>query len=292
MKDRRMRFNTRFFLGVLLAILVFSAAAIQAQVTVFGHRGARGLMPENSIPAMKTALDHGAVLELDVSFSRDKQAIVSHDPMLNPDHTLDSAGAPVLKKLPFYEMEYASIRKYDSGTKQHPQFPKQRAFKTYIPLLSELIDSVEHYAAEKKYSAPRFLIETKTSIARDDKLQPAPEEFMKLLMRIIDSKGIKNRIMIQSFDPRTLEIVNRDYPELKTVLLTTKGTLQENLSKLTFRPNYYCPSPDLITEETTRECRRLGIEVLGGNVNDRAEIDRIIKLGVKGFITDYPDILR
>lgn len=255
------------------------------------HRGFRGLMAESTIPAMKNAVDLKAdVLEFDITFTKDKQAVVSHDPWLDSLITLDENGNAIAKgkDLAIYQMEYKDIRKYDVGSKQHKDFPRQKNFKAHMPLLKEVLDSVEAYVKLKNYPKPIYNIETKTSKDRDGIYQPAPEEFVKRMMQVIYKAGVQDRVIIQSFDPRTLEIVGRDHPEVPVMLITTKGSLEENMKKLTFLPDYYAPSPNLINKEVVAFCEKNGIKLLCGNTNDKKEIERVLSLGVKRICSDYP----
>jgi glycerophosphoryl diester phosphodiesterase len=248
-------------------------------------------MPENTIPAMINALHQGAdILEMDIAFSSDKQAIVSHDPWMDYLISLDPKGKEIVpgKGLPFYEMTYEEIRKYDVGSKQHKDFPQQRNFKTYIPRLADLIDSVEEHVNLHNLKKPWYSIETKTSKGRDHVAQPAPEEFVKLLMEVIVEKGVEDRVIIQSFDERTLEVVNRDFPEVQTMINVSKGTLEENMARFTFQPDYYAPVPALIDDELVAKCEKLGLRLICGNNNNKKDIDRVLSLGVNAYCTDYP----
>ena len=278
-----------FFIFVNLIVLVDVYA--QQDTIIYAHRGFRGLHPENTIPAMLKSLHHGAdVLEMDIAFSKDKHPIISHDPWMDSLITTDPSGNPIAKGkgLPLYEMTYEEIKKYDVGTKQHKDFSMQVNFPVHIPKLTNLIDEVEAYVAKNNLKKPWYSIETKTSKGRDDKSQPAPEEFVKILMAVILEKGIADRVIIQSFDERTLEIVHRDYPQVKTMLNVNKGTLEENLARLTFKLDYYAPSPKLIDANVVSKLKDLGIKLIGGNINDKAEIDRLFSLGVYEYCTDYP----
>lgn len=275
------------FSGFLASLASFA----QQDTIIYAHRGFRGLMPENTIPAMINALQQGAdILEMDIAFSLDKQAIVSHDPWMDYLITLDPTGKEIApgKELPFYKMTYSEIRKYDAGSKQHKDFPHQRNFKTYIPRLADLIDSVERYVESQGLEKPWYSIETKTSKSRDNIAQPAPEEFVNLLMAVIVSKDIQSRVIIQSFDERTLEIVNRDFPDVQTMINVNKGSLEENLARFTFQPDYYAAAPALIDAALVAQCKKLGLKLICGNNNDKADIDRVLKLGVKAYCTDYP----
>lgn len=278
-------------LFLLATICCFTVSYAQQDTIIYAHRGFRGLMPENTIPAMKNALKKGAdVLEMDIAFSEDRQAIVSHDPWMDSLITLDPQGNSIAKgeALPFLKMKYDLIKKYDVGTQQHRDFKKQVNFKVYIPRLADLIDSVETFANQNNLKKPWYSLETKTAIKRDHKSQPAPEEFVNLLMKVVKSKGIEDRVIIQSFDPRTLEIIHRDFPHIPTMLNVNKGTLEENLSRLTFKLDYYAPIPALIDQELIVKCQKMGIKILCGNCNDKKEIDRILTLGIDAYCTDYP----
>jgi glycerophosphoryl diester phosphodiesterase len=279
--------------SVLSLALYFLAICSYAQVKPewHAHRGFRGLMAESTIPAMKNALDLKAdVLEFDITFTKDKQAVVSHDPKLDYLITLDKDGKEIPKEanLAIYQMTYKEVKTYDIGSKQHKDFSLQKNFKAHMPLLKELLDSVERYVALKGYKKPLYNIETKTSKARDGIYQPAPEEFVKRMMQVINKAKVQDRVIIQSFDPRTLEIVRRDYPKVAVMLITTKGNLEQNMKKLIFLPDYYAPSPDLITKDVVTFCQQKGIKLLCGNTNDKKDIEKILKLGVTRVCSDYP----
>lgn len=277
------------FSFVLALIGTFSICQAQTNPTVFAHRGFRGIMPENTISAMKNALNFTSYLEFDLAFSQDGKLVVSHDPTLDSLITLDKNGKDIHKKnLPLYSLKYSEIKKYDVGSKQHPKFVKQSNFKTYIPLFSELIDSVEVEVKNRRLNSPVYFVETKTKPIWDHIYHPDVEVFVTDLVKVIKEKGVEERVIVQSFDPRTLEVLHKKHPNIKTALLTNSGTLKENLNKLSFQPTYYCPAVKLINKEVVLACEQKGIQLLGGNVNDKAAIARILALGVKGFISDYP----
>src|SRR5690606_13172481 len=135
----------------------------QPSMEVYAHRGFRGLHPENTIQAMKKSLAYGAILELDLAISKDKQVVVSHDAVMNPKITRKADGTPIAKgeKHILYQLDYADIRSYDVGTAPNPDFSGQERYAAYIPLLSELIDSVEAFASIRQLEPPRYFIETK-----------------------------------------------------------------------------------------------------------------------------------
>lgn len=279
------------FLGVNYSVMAQDKLDLQA------HRGGRGLMPENTIPAMKNAIDfHVTTLEMDIAITKDNQPVLSHDPYMSPDFVTKPDGKPVMaaeaKNYKIYTLNYDEVRKFEVGTRYNSKFPRQQKMITYKPLLKDLIDSVEAYAKAKNRPAPFYNIETKTSPQGDGIYHPAPEEFMKVLMPVITGKGIENRVIIQSFDPRTLEIVHRDYPAIQTALLVENADgLQKNLARLTFLPTIYSPYYLLVKEDLVKECHQKGIRIIPWTVNSKSIIDTLIEQGVDGIITDYPDLL-
>lgn len=289
--------NIYIALCAVFTCISYTAAA-QEKLDVQAHRGGRGLMPENTIPAMKNAIDLGVTtLELDIAISKDKQAVLSHDPYMSPDFVTKPDGQPVTsaesKNLKLYTLSYEEIRKFDVGKRYFANFPRQKKMAAYKPLLKDMIDAVEAYAKAENKPAPLYNIETKTSVEGDGIYHPAPEEFVKVLMSVITSKGIEQRVTIQSFDPRTLEIVHRDYPGITTALLTFEkaNDLQHNLGKLTFQPTIYSPYFTFVKKELVEECHKKGLKILPWTVNSASAIDDLIKMGVDGIITDYPDLL-
>lgn len=265
-----------------------------------GHRGSRGLMPENTIPAMHKAIDFGVTtLEMDVVISKDKKVVVSHDPYFNADITTAPEGKILSKsegsQRLLYAMNYDSIKKYDVGIKLHPSFPRQEKIAAYKPLLEELIRSSEAYAKQKNTLALWYNIETKSKPGFDGVHHPAPAEFVDLLVAVIQKEGIADRTVIQSFDMRTLQVVHQKYPSIKNSLLmegSDKRTLNEQLNELGFVPDVYSPHYSLVTSVLIKLCHEKGMKIIPWTVNTRLEIERIRSLGVDGIITDYPDLFK
>lgn len=261
------------------------------------HRGGRSLMPENTIPAMLNAIDLGvSTLEMDSHITRDKQVIIAHDDYINPLFSLTPDGKELpqtdSKKYVLYQMTYAELHRFDTGSKYYTAFPKQHKMEAHIPLLADLVDSVQHYLKVKGKPQVFYNIETKSSDKGDNYLHPEPETFVKLLMDVIEQKKITPWVIIQSFDPRTLEVLHKNYPEVKTSLLVDKNSLQENLKKLSFTPTIYSPHMKLVTRELVKECHGKGIKVIPWTVNTREEILRLKSLGADGIISDYPDYFK
>jgi glycerophosphoryl diester phosphodiesterase len=284
-------------LALLALLTTATAQAPPRPPDIQGHRGCRGLMPENTIPAMRRALALGVTtLEMDAAISQDKQVLLSHDPYMNADFAYRPDGQPLTKAegkaLKLYSLPYAEIRRYDMGSHGNPQFSQQQPLRTYKPLLAEVIDSAEAYARRTHRPAPYYNIETKTTPAGDGVNHPAPEEFVRLLLAVIKAKGVQNRVIIQSFDPRTLNVVHRTQRRLRTALLVdNQDGLDKNLLRLSFRPSIYSPHYKLVTSDLVQACHQQRMQVIPWTVNTPAEAKQLLQQQVDGLITDYPDLL-
>lgn len=291
----------RLSLWMILFLMSCSISKNMKKVPEFdkqGHRGARGLMPENTIPAMIKAIDLDVhTLEMDVVISKDKQVVVSHDPYFNsaistkPDGSFLKSGEE--KSFVLYQMNYEEIRKWDVGKKGHPMFPRQERLAAHKPLLAELVDSVETYVSAQKRSKVWYNIETKSSVNGDGRLNPSPAEFVDLLMQVVYSKKIEARTVVQSFDIRTLQVLHEKYPKTTTAFLleTSKAAdLEGNIKKLGFIPSIYSPEFRSVTPEMIKACRDKGMRIIPWTVNDAGEIKRLKEMGVDGIISDYPDL--
>ncbi|RYY36650.1 MAG: glycerophosphodiester phosphodiesterase [Sphingobacteriaceae bacterium] len=261
------------------------------------HRGGRGLMPENTIPAMKNAIDLGiTTLEMDTHITADWKVILSHDEHINPLFTLSPEGKDISKEqslsLILYKMNYADIKRYDVGSRFYEKYPKQKKLKTYIPLLAETIDSVQTYLKATGKKQVFYNIETKCSTEGDGVNHPEPVVFVKLLLDVIIEKDILPYVVIQSFDKRTLQIIHKQYPDVRTsYLVQNKKTFDENIKDLGYTPFIYSPAYKLVDAELVKQCHNKKVKILPWTVNTSGEIEKLKTLGVDGIITDYPDLL-
>jgi glycerophosphoryl diester phosphodiesterase len=303
------------WLCALWILLALPALAFDLQ----GHRGARGLAPENTLPAFATALSLGvSTLELDTGITRDGVVVIAHDQALNPDITRDKDGkwleqrGPAIFTLTFAELQQYDVGRIKPGSNYAKGFPDQKAVDgVRIPKLADLFALVR----KAGNAQVRFNIETKLSPLTPAEA-PDPESFAKTLVEVIRQEGMTARVTIQSFDWRTLQVVQRIAPEIPTAYLTAQQSFLDNIgatksggSPWTGETQYkdhgsvpkmvkagggriWSPFHGDLTEFKVKEAHGLGLQVLVWTVNTSAQIKKMIELGVDGIITDRPDLVR
>lgn len=263
-----------------------------------GHRGCRGLMPENTIPAMTYAIGLGVTtLEMDISISKDKKVFLSHEPFFNHEITTKPDGSFITEKeersFNMYKMNYDDIIKYDVGMKPHSLFPNQQKIKAVKPLLSDVFKAVKEYMMTVKRPFPLYNIETKTMPATDNIYHPAPAEFVELLMTVIKENQMEEQVIIQSFDFRTLQYLHQHYPNIKTAMLVeanNRNSFRKQIKDIGFTPTIYSPESALVTDVLIKNCHDLNMKIIPWTVNDKKKIEEFKKMGVDGIITDYPNL--
>jgi glycerophosphoryl diester phosphodiesterase len=263
-----------------------------------GHRGCRGLYPENTIPAMLHAIGLGVTtLEMDVVITKDKKVVLSHDPYFNHEISTKPNGDAVTeseeKTLRIYGMNYDEVKSFDVGMKKHPRFPDQVKIPAYKPLLSELIDSVKKDMMIRRRPFPFYNIETKSLPQTDGLNHPEPAEFVELLVAVLKEKQIEDFVIIQSFDIRTLQYLHQHYPTIKTALLIEnidKRGLRKQLEQLGFTPSIYSPAYQLVNEKLIQDCHALSMKIIPWTVNSKELIEKYKMMGVDGLISDYPNL--
>ena len=290
--------NFLFVLSAVAFIFLLSCKS-QAQknsnvIEVQAHRGDRGFYPENTLSAFYSAIDKGAdVIELDLVISKDKKVVVSHDTFMHSAYISWPNGKPVTneeqKKSNLYQMTYDSIRSFDAGFRTNPAFPDQKSVKSYKPLLSEMIDSIENYIVKNNKQRIRYNIEIKSGSGDYGIKQPQPEEFAELVLKVIQEKKIEKLSNVQSFDPNILNAVHKKAPKIVIAFLTGDKGLDQNLAKLNFKPQIYAPHFGLVNTALIDSVRAKNMRIIPWTVNDQKDIDAMIALKVDGIITDYPD---
>jgi glycerophosphoryl diester phosphodiesterase len=306
-------FLGKAFVSFLLSLILISCSSTKNNSTLTiknapldgwdsfdkqGHRGCRGLMPENTVPAMLKALDLGVTtLEMDISISKDKKVFLSHEPFLNHEITTKPDGSFIEEKeergYNMYKLNYSDIIKYDAGMKPHPRFPEQEKLKAIKPLLADVFDAVKADMMTRKRPFPYYNIETKSLPATDNIYHPAPAEFVELLMKVIKEKDMEDHVIIQSFDPRTLQYLHKHYPDMKTALLIeadNRNSFRKQIKDLGFTPAIYSPEFALVTDVLIKNCHDKNIKIIPWSVNDKKKIGELKKMGVDGIITDYPNL--
>lgn len=263
-----------------------------------GHRGCRGLMPENTVPAMLNAIGLGVTtLEMDVVITKDKKVILSHEPWFGQEITTKPDGSFMgpreERKYNIYWMTYEETKTFDVGMKPHPRFPQQQKMKLTKPLLADVIDSINKDMMTRRRPFPYYNIETKSNPEGDGVFHPKPDEFVELLMAVIKEKRIEDHVIIQSFDFRTLKYLHEKFPAIKTAALveaTDKRSIDDISKELGFKPTVYSPAYQLVTGDLLKKCHKQNIKVIPWTVNDKAKIEELKKMGVDGIITDYPNL--
>jgi len=261
------------------------------------HRGGRGLMPENTIIAMLDAMkyDNITTLEMDTHITKDNKVVVTHDDYLSPGFMLTPEGKEIpkedAKKYAIYQMNYDLLKTFDIGTKVNTGFPQQKKIKTFIPLLADLIDAVQNEIKAKGKKQLFYNIETKCDVAGDNVVNPTAEVFVKLLMDVIESKKITPYVVIQSFDKRTIQIINKQYPGVKTsFLVANKKTYEENIVDLGYKPFILSPIYTMVDADLMKKAHADGVKIVPWTANTPEEINRLKSLKVDGIITDYPNL--
>jgi glycerophosphoryl diester phosphodiesterase len=294
-------------------------AAASHALDIQGHRGARGLAPENTLPAFARALAIGVTtLELDCAITRDGAVVVSHDPAINPDIARGPDGMWLQQAGPaIWSLTYEETRRYDVGrinpaSAYARRWPEQRPVDgTRIPRLADLFALVKKSGNE----AVRFNIETKISPLVPDETT-TPDDFVRKLVSAIRAGGMEKRAAIQSFDWRTLQVVQKEAPEMPTVYLTVETGFMDSIQRKEpsspwtagFHVSRYdgsvarmvkaaggavwSPYHAETTREQVKEAQALGLKVVVWTVNEPADMRRLIEWGVDGIISDRPDLLR
>lgn len=281
---------------ILLIIILASAIQVQAQkFLLIGHQGARGIMPENTIPGMIKALDLGVnVLNMGVVISKDEQVVLSHEPYFNNEISTRPDGKAIgfkdEKTYNMFKMNYAEIKKFDVGSKVHKRFPGQMKLKIHKPLLEDVIDSVEAYVKANKLAKPIYNIETSLIRKGDGEFQPDASVFIERIMEIVKAKKLTKRVVIQSIDLRPLQYLHEHYPAIKTSLMVDeKQDFEDGIQALGFTPTYYSPYYVLVGKGLVDRCHAAGVKVIPWTVNSSKDMKYLINLGVDGVITDYPN---
>lgn len=310
----QLSFRHLFCRGLLLPALTalcFHASAFDLQA----HRGGRGLLPENTLPAFENALSLGVdTLELDIGVTADGVVVITHDPHLNPLITRDARGqwlppgkGPLVRSLTFVQLQAYQLGRIQPGSPYATTFSTQQPRDGLrIPTLASLFERVQALGANQV----RFNIETKLTPTQPDETA-SPETMTRALLQVVRDAGMASRVTIQSFDWRTLQLVQQLEPAIPTVYLTIQTPNTDNVRDGAWTAGFkladhgsvprlvkaaggtvWSPNSGAVTEALIKEAQALGLKVVPWTVNTPADLDRMVGWGVDGLITDYPDRLR
>lgn len=263
---------------MLIPMLILSAAA---EILVHGHRGARARMPENTIPAFEYAIGVGVdVLELDLAVTKDDVLVVSHDSFLHAP----TCKGPV-EKAAIRDLTLAEVRRWDCGSVPNPQFPDQKRIPgTRMPTLDEVFSLASRGRFE-------FNVETKISPAHPE-LSASPERFAELLVQAIGKHKLIPRVIVQSFDYRTLVAIRKLNPEIRlSALFTMTGDSYFDVSKRAANAEFVSPIVNDVTAAKVKAAHAEGLIVEPWTANTTSEWDRLIGMEVDAIITDDPGAL-
>jgi len=261
-----------------------------------GHRGARGLMPENTIPGFIKALDLGVTtLEMDLVVTADSVLLVSHEPWFHEAFSTDPEGRPVTNETAqtfnIYKMTAAEVAQFDVGLRQNPAYPEQQTMAVQKPLLKDVILAAETYARSNRLPPPRYNLETKSRPEWIGEFIPDPQTFAQLVEEIINQFQLQDRATVQSFDPATLMALRQINPEIRqSMLVFREDPVQAVVAYLGYTPDIWSPSAALVTPDLVEQVHALGMQIIPWTVNDPVEMNRLLDLGVDGIITDYPNL--
>jgi glycerophosphoryl diester phosphodiesterase len=290
----QMKIILTFVFFLLISDIAMAQGTVNKDLDWQGHRGARGLAPENSIPAFLAALSYPSIttLELDVVISADGKVVVSHEPWLNADICLDAKGKEIPKntKMNLYKMDYSEIKKCDCGSKGNKAFLEQKAVFTYKPLLKEVVKAVDDYCKLSDRKFPRFNIEIKSKPEADALFTPEVSVFVEIVRKEIKKLKLADRSCIQSFDPRALRYLHEKEKNWTLAYLVEKiDDVNLQIKNLGFKPAIYSPHFEKLNQATVILCHEMGMKIIPWTVNDTLQMQKLVQLGVDGIITDYPN---
>ncbi|MFA8299386.1 MAG: glycerophosphodiester phosphodiesterase family protein [Hyphomicrobiales bacterium] len=270
----------------------------QDKKVIIGHRGARGLLPENTIPGFIKGIELGVdAIECDVFISHDDQIIISHGPTISSVFASNPDGSPVTKaqsdSLIIHKMNYDEILKYDVGKRVNPDFPRQKSIPQKIPLLTHMFDSVKRYYKEHPEIQKEvvFILEIRSWHTWDNVYTPPYNQYIDSVMFTVKRYYGPERIILHTYDTRALKYLRRNYPEYTTEYLRRWPDAMRNLDSLRFSPKVYGPLFHQATKPDIDTLHKLGIKVFTWTPDTLDQmIYQLDSLNVDGIGTDYPDI--
>lgn len=264
---------------------------------IIGHRGCRGVYPENTIVAFKEAIKMGVhALEMDIVMSGDNQVVVSHEPFMSQLTCLKPCGSEISseedKGFNLFKMSYNEIKSFDCGLRDNYKFQDQKTVAAYKPLLTETIQVCEQYAVSLKRSV-EYIIEIKSSPKYYGVFYPKPQEYVAAIFKTLVNHSIYDRIVLKSFDVAILNEIKHQRLCQKTSLLINKGeSIDHKLKELHFVPEILGPYFELLDKEIVTQYKIRGFKIYPWTINESEDLKRIRSYNVDGIITDYPNKLK
>ena len=249
-------------------------------VQVHGHRGARAVLPENTLPAFEYAIDQGVdAIEMDVMLSKDDVPVISHDPILNLAICRSPSGHRHIVRM----LTFAELREWDCGSLVNPKFPRQQ------PVPGARMPSLDEVLALAARGSFLFNIEAK--MYRPE-LDPPPGYFAQRLLESIDRRNLRARVIVQSFDFRILIAMKQLAPEIRMAALYEDGRLGDFVSiARTAGTLIVAPEQGLVTAAEVTAAHHAGLLVIPWTANTPRQWDALLAAGVDGIITDDPAAL-
>ena len=288
-----------FFLWIVIlsSSCNLSNVEMNHNIDIQGHRGCRGLMPENTIPAFLHAVDLGVnTLELDVVATKEGEIIVSHEPFFNHELATGPSGEEVNtdneKSYNMYEMLLGQIASIDVGMKPHPRFPLQKKIRVSKPTLREMVGTVEKYVSDNDLPVIFYNIEIKREPQNDGIFHPEMSKFADLVCKELQSLDILDRTTVQCFDVETLQYLHKKFPKIQLVyLVMDTNPFEENVQNLGFVPAVYSPYYKLVSKDLVTYGNTKNMKIIPWTVNAEEDMEAMLDLKVDGIISDYPDKL-
>lgn len=258
-----------------------------------GHRGARGLFPENTIEGLIHALQYSEVntLEFDLAVSKDEQILLSHEPWFNDKICIHDFSDSLNN---IYSLEYHQLKMIDCGSKKNSDFPESAKFFTNKPLLAFVLDSVMTYCKDNNQEIPFLNIELKSKPSWYGVFCPEPNDFVKLVEDlIVRSKYPKGKIIFQSFDPEILKSFKRSKLNWTlSYLVEFKTNPNRTLKTLGFYPEIISPNYRLVNKKWIKQFNEHKIQTIPWTVNNTEDMKQLLEIGVDGLISDFPNLYK
>ena len=289
--------------ALLIALPVVNGMAQQRKyvVDVQAHRGGMGLFPEESLEAMLNAVDLGVnTLEMDLCVTQDKKVILSHDKYFSHRFTTRPDGTPVMEGEPreyFWHMPYDSVARYDVGLRQNPDMPEQKTVATPKRLLADVVAAVEAYTKARGLSPMHYNIEIKCDPDQAGGIEgrdwPEYHEVLDICIAALDALNLGDRLIIQTFDTRSLNYINERYPghRLSYLIGGGSGTYEQIMSRLNFTPEWFSPAWTIMDQSMVDRAHADGMKIVTWTVDEKEQMRRVIDMGVEAVISNYPNCL-